>query len=88
MEYDREKWTTILITKETKAMLKDYMDEYKIYNTLDISYHKAIKALLAEHYKNIDNLFVEQNQPQVIKEQEGFNPYDNLNNQYKNNENN
>ena len=41
-------------------MLKSYMEEYQISNSLDISYHKAIKALLAEHYKNIDNLFVEQ----------------------------
>lgn len=62
MEYNRENWTTILITKETKAKLKAYMDEYKIYNTLDLSYHKAILALLDEHYKNIDNLFVEGNE--------------------------
>jgi hypothetical protein len=62
MKYDRSNFTSILITKETKALLKNYMDEYHITNSLDISYHKAIKALLAEHYKNIDNLFVEQNQ--------------------------
>jgi len=61
MKYDKSNFTSILITKETKAMLKNYMDEYHITNSLDISYHKAIKALLAEHYKNIDNLFVEQN---------------------------
>ena len=62
MKYDKSNFTSILITKETKAMLKNYMEEYQITNSLDISYHKAIKALLAEHYKNIDNLFVEQNQ--------------------------
>jgi hypothetical protein len=61
MKYDKSNFTSILITKETKAMLKGYMEEYQINNSLDISYHKAIKALLAEHYKNIDNLFVEQN---------------------------
>jgi hypothetical protein len=37
------------------------MEEYQIKNTFDISYHKAIVSLLDEHYKNIDNLFVEQN---------------------------
>lgn len=64
MEYDKSKFTSILISRETKAMLKSYMDEYKISNTLDISYHKAIQALLDEHYKNknIDNLFVEGNE--------------------------
>ena len=60
MKYDKSNFTSVLITKETKAMLKSYMEEYQISNSLDISYHKAIKALLAEHYKNIDNLFVEQ----------------------------
>jgi len=61
MKYDKSNFTSILITKETKAMLKTYMEEYKITNSLDISYHKAIKSLLAQHYKNIDNLFVEGN---------------------------
>jgi hypothetical protein len=61
MKYDRTNFTSILITKETKSMLKSYMEEYKIHNSLDISYHKAIKALLNQHYKNIDNLFVDQN---------------------------
>jgi hypothetical protein len=61
MKYDKSNFTSILITKETKSMLKGYMEEYQINNSLDISYHKAIKVLLAEHYKNIDNLFVEQN---------------------------
>jgi hypothetical protein len=59
MKYDKSNFTSILITKETKAMLKTYMDEYKIINSLDISYHKAIKSLINQHYKNIDNLFVE-----------------------------
>ena len=62
MEYDKSKFTSILISRETKSMLKAYMDEYKISNTLDISYHKAIQALLDEHYKNIANLFVEGNE--------------------------
>ena len=61
MKYDKSNFTSILITKETKAMLKTYMDEYKIINSLDISYHKAIKSLINQHYKNIDNLFVEGN---------------------------
>jgi predicted GIY-YIG superfamily endonuclease len=60
-DWNMSDFTSILITKETKAMLKNYMDEYHITNSLDISYHKAIKALLAEHYRNIDNLFVEGN---------------------------
>ena len=59
MKYDKSNFTSILITKETKAMLKTYMEEYKITNSLDISYHKAIKSLIAQHYKNIDNLFVD-----------------------------
>ena len=62
MEYDKSKFTSILITRETKAMLKAYMDEYKIHNTLDLSYHQAIKSLLNQHYKNIDNLFVDGNE--------------------------
>lgn len=61
MKYDKSNFTSILITKETKAMLKTYMEEYQVKNVLDISYHKAIKNLLAQHYKNIDNLFVEGN---------------------------
>jgi hypothetical protein len=34
------------------------MEKYKIKNNLDISYHKAIKALLNQE-KEIDNLFVD-----------------------------
>jgi hypothetical protein len=62
MKYEKSNFTSILITKETKAMLKKYMDEYKIHNSLDISYHKAILSLINQHYKNIDNLFVEGNE--------------------------
>jgi hypothetical protein len=62
MKYDKSNFTSILITKETKSMLKTYMEEYKITNSLDISYHKAIKSLIAQHYKNIDSLFVEGNE--------------------------
>jgi hypothetical protein len=58
MKYDKSNFTSILITKETKAELKSYMEKYKIKNNLDISYHKAIKALLNQE-KEIDNLFVD-----------------------------
>jgi len=60
MKYDKSNFTSILITKETKAELKSYMEKYKIKNNLDISYHKAIKALLNQE-KEVDNLFVDQN---------------------------
>jgi predicted GIY-YIG superfamily endonuclease len=54
-------YVAVLISKETKAELKSYMDEFKISSGIEISYHQAVLSLLGKHYKNIDNLFVEQN---------------------------
>jgi predicted GIY-YIG superfamily endonuclease len=59
---NKNDYIAVLITKDTKAMLKDYMDKFKMSSGIDISYHQAVKLLLNEHYKNIDNLFVEGNE--------------------------
>ena len=65
MKYDKSNFTSILITKETKAELKSYMEKYKIKNNLDsvwMRLYMNFSGIIGENFYDIkqtpDNGFI------------------------------